>query len=133
MGTKHSIKQFGAWTTGNELTRARSTGYSLNKWVMNSTTCHVHVIWNRRGHECWRIWKLSADFTLIQCIKIVSIFLGWDMLGTTFLGSKLVSFNQILVPYEISKVNFRCAEKKILVSTMYVRRDLIKFENIKIT
>jgi len=28
------------------------------------------------------------------------------MSGTTFLGSKLVSFNQALVPYEISKVYF---------------------------
>ena len=73
------------------------------------------VIWKRRGHECSRIWKLSADFTLIQCIKIVSIFLGRDMSpGTTFLGSKLVSLNQALVPCEISEVNFRCAEKKIL-------------------
>jgi len=42
--------------------------------------------------------------------------LGRDILGTTFfLGPNLVSFNRTLVPYEISKVNFR-AEKKILVS-----------------
>ena len=46
---------------------------------------------------------------LIQCIKI---FLGRDMSGTTFLGSKLVSFNQTLVPYNISKVRFRSAEQK---------------------
>ena len=36
--------------------------------------------------------------------------------GRLFLGSNLVSFNRTLVvPYEISKVNFH-AEKKILVS-----------------
>ena len=34
-------------------------------------------------------------------------FLGRDILGTTFLGSNLVSFNRILVHYEISKGNFR--------------------------
>ena len=73
------------------------------------TIIYVYIIWNRRGHECSRIWKLSTDFTLIQCIKIMSIFLGRDMSGTNFLRSKLVSFNQTLVPYEISKVNFRCA------------------------
>jgi hypothetical protein len=44
------------------------------------------------------------DFTLIQCIKRVSKFLGRDMSGTTFLGSKLVSFNQSLVPDEMLKV-----------------------------
>ena len=63
-----------------------------------------------------RISKLSADFMLIQCIKIMSIFLGRDMSGMTFIGSKLVSFNQALVPYEISKVNFWCEENKFLVS-----------------
>jgi hypothetical protein len=59
----------------------------------------IIIIWNRRGHECSLIWKLSANFTLIQCIKIVSIFLGLDMSGTIFLGSNLVSFNQTFVPY----------------------------------
>jgi hypothetical protein len=38
------------------------------------------------------------------------------MSGTTFIGLKLVSFNQTLVPYEISKVNFWCEENKFLVS-----------------
>jgi hypothetical protein len=35
--------------------------------------------------------------------------------GRLFLGSNLVSFNRVVVPYEISKVNFR-AETKMLVS-----------------
>ena len=40
-----------------------------------------------------------------------------------FLGSNLVSFNRILVvPYEISKVNFHTEKKN---SCQYVRRDLI--------
>jgi len=42
------------------------------------------IIWNNRGYECSWIWKLSADFTLIQCIKIVSICLGRDMSGRLF-------------------------------------------------
>ena len=90
----------------------------------------VSSLKNNMKQECLWIWKLSADFTLIQCIKIVSIFLGRDMSGTTFLGSKLVSFNQTLVAYEISKISFQCAEEKN--SCQYVKRDLIKFENSKI-
>jgi hypothetical protein len=54
--------------------------------------------WNRHGHECSRIWKLSANFTLIQCIKIVSRFLGPRYIGDDFfLGPNLVSFNRTLV------------------------------------
>jgi hypothetical protein len=70
--------------------------------------------------------NLSANFTLIQCIKIVSRFFGPRYIGDNFfLGPNLVSFNRILVPYEISKVNFR-ANFFFLVS---ISRDLIKFEN----
>ena len=36
----------------------------------------LSIYWNRHGHECSRIKKLSANFTLIQCIKIVSRFFG---------------------------------------------------------
>ena len=43
-----------------------------------------HIIWNRHGHECSRIWKLSGNFTLIQCIKKCRDFLGRDISGTTF-------------------------------------------------
>jgi len=39
-----------------------------------------------------------------------------DIFGPRFLGSKLVSFNQTLVPDEISKVNFQCSERRFLVS-----------------
>ena len=52
-------------------------------------------------------------------------FLGRDISGTTFLGPNLVSFNRILVPYEISKVN---AQKKNYCQ--YVRRDLISLKII---
>jgi hypothetical protein len=31
----------------------------------------LSIYWNRHDHDCSRIWKLSANFTLIQCIKIV--------------------------------------------------------------
>ena len=47
--------------------------------------------------------------------KGVEIFwdeIFWEQL---FLGANLVSFNRAVVPYEISKVNFR-VETKILVS-----------------
>jgi hypothetical protein len=68
----------------------------------------LSIYWSKRGHECSRIWKLFANFTLIQCIKIVSIFFGPRYIGddffegqdiseTTFLGPNLVSFNRTLV------------------------------------
>jgi hypothetical protein len=41
--------------------------------VFNLVKIHL-LIWNRHGHECSRIWKLSGNFTLIQCIKSVEIF-----------------------------------------------------------
>ena len=45
---------------------------------------HNIIIWNRHGHECSCIWKLSGNFTLIQCIKKCQDFLGRDILGTIF-------------------------------------------------
>ena len=43
-------------------------------------------------------------------------FFGLRYIGDDFfLGPNLVSFNRVIVPYEISKVNFR-VETKILVS-----------------
>jgi hypothetical protein len=46
----------------------------------------------------------------------LSRFFGPRYMGTTFfLGPNLVSFNRAVVPYEISKFNFR-VETKILVS-----------------
>jgi hypothetical protein len=46
----------------------------------------------------------------------VSRFFGPRYIGDDFfLGPNLVSFNRAVVPYEISKVNFR-VETKILVS-----------------
>ena len=75
------------------------------------------IIWNRHGHECSLIWKLSGNF-----IKKCRNILGRDILGTTFFWAKssLIqsscrSFIRVIVPYEISKVNFR-VETKILVS-----------------
>ena len=98
--------------------------------VKNANTqliwCSVHhliltLIWNRHGHECSHIWKLSGNFTLIQCIKKCRDFFGPRYIGDDFfLGPNLVSFNRAVVPYEISKVNFRVETK-----SQYVRRDLI--------
>jgi hypothetical protein len=45
--------------------------YFLECTVVQSKDA-LSIYWNRHGHECSRIWKLSANFTLIQCIKIVS-------------------------------------------------------------
>jgi hypothetical protein len=55
----------------------------------------LSIYWNRQGHECSRTWKLSANFTLIQCIKIVSRFFGRDISGTTFFRaeSSLIQYN----------------------------------------
>ena len=47
--------------------------------------------------------------------KSVEIFWAEIYRGRLFLGPNLVSFNGTVVPYEISKVNFR-VETKILVS-----------------
>jgi hypothetical protein len=49
----------------------------------------LSIYWNRHGHECSRIWKLSANFTLIQYIKIGSRFLGRDISGTTFFRAEI--------------------------------------------
>ena len=42
------------------------------------------IIWNRYGHECSRIWKLSANFTLIQCMKIGARFFEPSYIGNDF-------------------------------------------------
>ena len=47
--------------------------------------------------------------------KSVKIFWAEIYRGRLILGPNLVSFNRAVVPYEISKVNFR-VETKILVS-----------------
>ena len=47
--------------------------------------------------------------------KSVEIFWAEIYRGRLFLGPNLVSSNRVVVPYEISKVNFR-VEAKILVS-----------------
>ena len=47
--------------------------------------------------------------------KSVEIFWAEIYQGRLFLGPNLVSFNRTVIPYEISKVNFR-VEAKIFVS-----------------
>jgi hypothetical protein len=56
---------------------------------------------------------------LSSASKSVEIVWAEIYRGRHFIGPNLVSFNRIVVPYEISKVNFR-VETKILV-----KRDLI--------
>ena len=50
-----------------------------------------------------------------SALKSVEIFWAEIYRGRLFLGPNLVSFNRTVIPYEISKVNFRI-ETKILVS-----------------
>jgi hypothetical protein len=54
----------------------------------------LSIYWNRHGHECSRIWKLSANFTLIQCIKIVlnchHLFLFWICIFVDFYKNDLL-------------------------------------------
>ena len=58
------------------------------------------------------IWQFHAH----PVHQKVSRFFGPRYIGDEFfLGPNLVSFNRTVVPYEISKVNFR-VETKILVS-----------------
>ena len=82
------------------------------------------TIWNRHGHECLRIWKLSANAHPVHqnSVKIYR--------GRLFLGSNLVSFNRTLViPYDISKVCFHANFFFLSVC----RKRFIKFENINIS
>ena len=62
---------------------------------------HLKIIWQFHAHPMHQ--KVSRFFG--------SRYIGDDF----FLGLNLVSFNRAVVPYEISKVNFR-VETKILVS-----------------
>jgi hypothetical protein len=57
---------------------------------------HLKIIWQFHAHPVH---------------QKVSRYIGDDL----FVGQNLVSFNRAVVPYEISKVNFR-VETKILVS-----------------
>jgi hypothetical protein len=70
---------------------------------------HLDYVWFLNELECSRIWNLSGNF-----IKKCRDFLGRDILGTTFFRaeSSLIqsicrSFIRVIVPNEISKVNFR--------------------------
>ena len=56
---------------------------------------------------------ISHSSSASKSVEIFWAEIYWGRLF--FLGMNLVSFNQAVVPYEISKVNFR-VETKILVS-----------------
>jgi hypothetical protein len=55
---------------------------------------------------------ISRSSSTSKSVEIVWAEIYW---GRLFLGPNLVSFNRAVVPYEISKVNFR-VETKIVVS-----------------
>jgi hypothetical protein len=55
---------------------------------------------------------ISRSSSASKSVEIVWAEIYWRRL---FLGPNLVSFNRVVVPYEISKVNFR-VETNILVS-----------------
>ena len=74
---------------------------------------HLKIIWQFHAHPVH---------------QKVSRYIGDDF----FLGPNLVSFNRAVVPYEISKVNFR-VETKILVSICQKRFNKLKNINISKT
>ena len=60
--------------------------------------------------------KIIWQFHALSVHQKVSRFFGPRYIGDDFfLGPNLISFNRTVVPYEISKVNFR-VETKIFVS-----------------
>jgi hypothetical protein len=93
----------------------------------------LSIYWNRHGHECSRIWKLSANFTLIQCIKIVSRFFKPRYIGEDFLRAEIyrgrlltlitgsssrllhIRFSADLTMYWFPECHFRCMKFKPLV------------------
>jgi hypothetical protein len=83
----------------------------------------LSIYWNRHGHDCSRIWKLSANFTLIQCIKIVSRFFWAEIyrgrLLTLITGSSSrllrIRFSADLTMYWFPVYRFRCMKIKPLV------------------
>jgi hypothetical protein len=59
----------------------------------NAVQCQdaLSIYWNGHGHEWSRVWKLSANFTLIQFIKIVSKYFGPRYIGDHFfLGPRYI-------------------------------------------
>jgi hypothetical protein len=111
-----------------------SMNFSDRFQVQLSIVFCLQIIWNRHGHECSLIWKLSDNF-----IKKCRDFLGRDILGTTFyraesslIQSSCRSFIRVIVPYEISKVNFR-VEKQKLLSVCQKRFNKLKNINISKT
>jgi hypothetical protein len=59
---------------------ASISAYTQSEYRISNYVNHIRIIiWNRHGHECSLIWKLSGNF-----IKMCRDFLGWDILGTTF-------------------------------------------------
>ena len=82
----------------------------------------LSIYWNRHGHQCSRIWKLSANFTLIQCIKSVEIFWADIYRGrllTLITGSSSrllhIRFSADLAMYWFPVCHFRCMKLKQLV------------------
>ena len=64
------------------------------------------------AHESENYLAISRSSSASKRVEIFWAEIYW---GRLFLGPNLVSFNRAVVPYEISKVNFR-VETKILVS-----------------
>ena len=79
---------------------------------------HLKIIWQFHAHPVYQ--KVSRFFG-----PRMPRYIGDDF----FLGPNLVSFIRVVVPYEISKVNFR-VETKILVS---MSEDQKRFNKLKIS
>jgi hypothetical protein len=89
--------------------------YDTRGWI------HFHISYkcfNMKQARPWMLTNLKIiwQFHAHPVHQKVSRFFGPRYIGDDFfLGPNLVSFNRTVVPYEISKVNFR-VETKILVS-----------------
>jgi hypothetical protein len=77
---------------------ALESGWAWNcqiifRFAYHKELAEARIIWNRHGHECSRIWKLSGNFTLIQIPmhQKVSRFFGSKYIGDDFfLGPNLI-------------------------------------------
>jgi hypothetical protein len=93
----------------------------------------LSIYWNRHGHECSWVWKLSANFTLIQCFKILWRFFGPRYIGDDFFRAEVyrgrlltfitgsssrllrILFSADLTMYWFPVCHFQCMKFKPLV------------------
>jgi hypothetical protein len=102
------------WTYHKEITNYDWKMYMKEKiWFKKIAKMTVTENWDDRN--CTESDNYLTISRSSSASKSVEIFWAEIYRGRLFLGPNLVSFNRTVVPYEISKVNFR-VETKIIVS-----------------